>query len=294
MARVAAFLTMEDTAGWSIDAGLAIPHLERRGWRVEWVPWRGSPRDWNAFDAVYMAAPWDYPRDAEGFLALLERIDRSRAVLVNDLALVRWNITKTYLRDIEARGVPIVPSAWLERLAPGELEPWFGHFRSDCLVVKPTVSTNATDTFVVQRSAAAGLEASLAAAFGGRPCLVQPFLPAVRSEGEYSLFFFGRRYSHAVLKSPRPGDFRVQEEHGAEIRPIEPEPALHAAASLIVDTVEPFPVYARCDLVRGAPGFLLMELELIEPSMYLRMDAAAPERFAAEFDRYVARRRARA
>lgn len=293
MAR-AAFLTMEDTAGWSIDAGLAIPHLEQRGWRVEWVPWHGASRDWNDFDAVYMAAPWDYPRDAEGFLALLERIDRSRAVLVNDLALVRWNIAKTYLRDIEARGVPIVPSAWLERLAPAELEPWFANFRSDCLVVKPTVSTNATDTFVVQRSAAAGLEAALAAAFGGRPCLVQPFVPAVRSEGEYSLFFFGRRYSHAVLKIPRSGDFRVQEEHGADILPIEPEPALQAAAAVIVDMVEPFPVYARCDLVRGGGGFLLMELELIEPSMYLRMDAAAPERFAAEFHRYVTRGRAHA
>jgi hypothetical protein len=283
-----AFLTMENTAGWFIDADLAIPPMQALGWTIDTVPWRGGETDWRRYDAVYIGTPWDYPEDVEGFMRLLEQIDASGPVLINPLELVRWGLAKTYLRDLEAKGAEIVPSAWYERLPTGELLSFFDTLGSDRIVIKPVVSTNATDTFLLERQGASRLEPLLQRRFGNRAFVAQPFVRNVQVEGEFSLFYFGGVYSHAIQKVPRAQDFRVQEEHGASILAIEPEPALAACAHRILQLVDPLPVYARCDLLRGPDGrFLLMELELIEPSMYLRTNADAPQRFAQAFDDYV-------
>lgn len=287
-AKRCAFLTMDDTAGWSIDADLGISPLEARGWRVSSVPWRSPAVDWDRYTAVYIGTPWDYPEDVPRFLDVLERIDRSAAVLVNSMSLVRWNIAKTYLRDLGTRGAAVVPSLWPERLEAGQLAGFFEHFASDRLILKPVISTNATDTFLIDRESCAEAELALLPVFADRPLVVQPFLAGVREEGEYSLFFFGGDCSHAVRKVPKAGDFRVQEEHGAAIVPATPDRALADAARRVMRLVEPAPVYARCDFVRGSDGgYLLMELELIEPSMYLRTREGAAEAFADAFDRHV-------
>lgn len=284
-----AFLTMDNTDGWSIDADLGIAPLQARNWRVDWVPWRTPDVDWNRFDAVYIGTPWDYPNDFSRFIGVLERIDESRAVLVNDLALVRWNVPKTYLRDLETKGAAIVPGVWHERLEPGQLATFFDRLSVDRIIVKPVVSTNATDTHLLTRETARDSEKQLLHTFSDRALVAQPFIENIQTEGEFSLFYFGNKYSHAIQKIPKAHDFRVQEEHGADIKAIRPEPELVKCADRILKLVQPAPVYARCDLVRGPDGrFLLMELELIEPSMYLRMDSGAAERFAIEFDRYVA------
>lgn len=279
---------MDSTAGWSIDADLGIAPLEIRGWMVDQVPWRSPDVDWNVYDAVYIGTPWDYPEDVNRFIAVLERIDRSRAVLVNDLALVHWGLPKTYLRDLERRGADIVPSLWQTQLEQGDLAKYFDRIVADTLIIKPVVSTNATDTFLLERETASRHETALLQKFHNRAFVVQPFIASIKSDGEYSLFYFNNRFSHAIRKVPKARDFRVQEEHGAEITAIVPESVLIEAADRVLALVTPVPVYARCDLLRGPDGrFLLMELELIEPSMYLRMHADAPERFAAAFDQYV-------
>lgn len=290
--RRCAFLTMDSTEGWSIDADLGIAPLEARNWHVDWVPWRTPGVAWDCYDAVYIGVSWDYPQDAERFLRVLECVDRSRAVLVNDLVLVRWSLAKTYLRDLQRRGADIVPSLWCDRMSEGELEGWFGQLSTRQLIVKPVVSTNATDTFLLTQVAgvhnARADEAMLLRTFSDRAFVVQPFISDIRSGGECSLFYFGGEFSHAIRKRPKRGDFRAQEEHGAEVLAIEPDSSLIAIADRVLSLVDPMPVYARVDLVRGGDGrFLLLELELIEPSMYLRMHPDAPERFAAAFDRYV-------
>jgi glutathione synthase/RimK-type ligase-like ATP-grasp enzyme len=286
--RSCAFLAMENSEGWSIDVELGIPPLEARGWRVELVAWRRPGIDWNRFDAVYIGTPWDYPEDVEGFLSVLERIDASRAVLVNDLSLVRWNLRKTYLRDLAGRGADVVPSRWLDRYSAADVDRAARALDAERIVLKPVIGANATHAFLLTREEAAAAREQLAATYGERPLIVQPYLAAIESEGEFSLFYFGDELSHAIRKVPKRGDFRVQEEHGASITAVSPEPDLAHAADRVMSLVHPAPAYARCDLVRGADGrWLLMELELIEPSMYLRMHPDAPERFAAAIDRYV-------
>lgn len=286
--RRCAFLAMENSEGWSIDVELGIAPLEALGWQVELVPWRRSGIDWDRFDAVYIGTPWDYPEDADRFLSVLADIAASRAVLVNDLSLVRWNLPKTYLRELAERGADVVPGCWLDRYDPAAVERAAGELGAERIVLKPVVSSNARDTFLLTRAEARAAHERLRAAFGNRPLVVQPYMTAIESEGEFSLFYFGGELSHAIRKTPRAGDFRVQEEHGASIVRASPGPEAASAADFVMSLVRPVPAYARCDLVRGPDGrFLLMELELIEPSMYLRMDPAAPERFAAAFDCYV-------
>jgi glutathione synthase/RimK-type ligase-like ATP-grasp enzyme len=287
-----AFLTMEDTAGWSIDADLAFEPMSELGWRSDWVPWTRPGIDWGRFDAAYLAATWDYPDEPARFLDVLAAIDRSAAILVNPLDIVRWNIPKTYLRDLDAAGACIVPSLWFERFADCDLDAAFTHFDCDRIIVKPVVSTNANNTFLLDRRGASVARASLGEIFRARPFVVQRFLEAVVDEGEYSLFLIGDGFSHAISKRPKAGDFRVQEEHGASIEAVALTDELLAAAGTAMAGVPERPLYGRCDLVRDRSGELcVMELELIEPSLYLRMNDGAPARFASAFDEYIARAR---
>jgi hypothetical protein len=279
---------MADPAGWSIDAELAFPPLMRLGWTIDALPWRTDNVDWNRFDAVYIGTPWDYPEDPEHFIRMLEAIDKSSAILVNDIALVHWTMPKTYLRDLEDKGAPIVPSVWGEKSDDDTLDAAFNTFGVDKIIVKPVISTNATDTYLLERDDIRVLGAQLHETFADRPHVVQPFIENIRSEGEFSLFYFNKQFSHAIQKIPQRNDFRVQEEYGAKITAVDPEAALQKTADQVMQFVDPLPVYARADFVRGPDGhFLLMELELIEPSMYLRMDAEAPWRFAEAFHDYV-------
>jgi len=286
--RRCAFLTMEDTTGWNIDVDLGIPPLEALGWEVDSVPWRSSNPVWNEFDAVYIGAPWDYPEDPNRFLTLLASIDKSNAILVNDLSIVHWSMAKTYLRDLESNGAPIVPSLWYDGMASGTLGQAFDTFDAERIIIKPIVSTNATDTYLLTRESARDKQAALGNAFSKRPFVLQPFVESIQVDGEFSLFYFNRAFSHAIQKIPHPGDFRVQEEFGATIMPVDPEPALLAAGKRVIRMVDPMPAYGRVDFVRDSEDrYVVMELELIEPSMYLRTNPDAPRRFAEAFDQYV-------
>jgi hypothetical protein len=122
--------------------------------------------------------------------------------------------------------------------------------------------------------------AEIEAYFANRPLLIQPFERNIVDEGEYSLIYFNGRLSHAILKVPKSGDFRVQEEHGGDIRAVTAEAALRAAGDAAMQAVGRPLLYGRVDLVRSGPTFRVMELELIEPALYLRMDPGAPARFA--------------
>lgn len=279
---------MLDPGDFVTDYALAIPPMEKLGWQVVEVPWRSPDVDWNDFDAVYICTPWDYPDHVDEFLAVLESIERSKAVLVNPLTLVRWTLRKSYLRDLEARGAAIVPSSWQHGFDAAVVNQCFAGFGTDKLVIKPLVGANAADTYVLSRPLEGAVIEKLASVFRGRDCFVQPFIDSVETEGEFSLFYFGGDYSHAILKTPQAGDFRVQEEHGADIAAVTAAAELVDTATRVIALVEPQPLYARADFLRDARGrFLLMELEIIEPSLYLRMDESAPMRFARAFDRYV-------
>ena len=288
MGRRCAYLTMDDISGFVSDAELSFAPMAELGWDVEMVPWQ-SDLDWNAYELVYICTPWDYQNDVAGFLDVLATIETSSARLVNSLDLVRWNLQKTYLRELEARGADIVPSRFFKRFDADQVAACFDAHDTGTIVVKPVVGANSDNIFVLTRPLREEVVDDLARVFAERPFFVQPFVDSVRSEGEYSLFFFGGEYSHAILKKPKPGDFRTQEEHGADILSVEAPAALVETARHVLGVVDPQPVYVRADFVRGAgERFLLMELELIEPALYFRTDPGSAVRFASALSRAAA------
>lgn len=282
-----AFLTMEDEGDFVTDYSLAIPPLEALGWQVELVAWRDPPRRWDDYQSVYIAAPWDYTDDHDAFMRTLRHIEASPAQLVNDLQLVAWNLDKAYLRDLARDGVAIVPTSWHDTFETTGIESAFEQFSAERIVIKPRVGANAADTHVLHASAWRSSRALLAPLYEGRAHLLQPFIPSITAQGEYSLFYFGGEFSHVIRKVPAAGDFRVQEEHGASIEAVSLPPRLGVAGAAALAAVPGRACYARADFVEHGGAWLLMELELVEPSLYLRMDPAAPRRFAAALDAHV-------
>jgi hypothetical protein len=284
--RRCAFLTMDSLDGYISEGDeVAYAPLKALGWVVEAVPWRRPGVDWRRFDAVIIRTTWDYHEAPEAFVSVLEQVKRSGAPLENGLDLVIWNMNKTYLRDLERRGIPIVPTIWGSDIGPVNQKTILKRLGSDEVVLKPVIGASAYHTYRLNRGSATWSEA--AAVFEHREYLAQPFFASVVDEGDYSLFFFGGEYSHAVLKTPRSQDFRVQEEHGGIIRAAVASRELVSAGARVMAAIGQTPLYARVDLVQLTDaGYGLMELELIEPALYLRMDDGAPERFAFALDKH--------
>lgn len=278
--RRIAFLTMHDPSGFVIDDELAVLPLARRGIQVETIPWDRPGVDWRRYALVLIRSTWDYPQNAEAFLRVLETIEHAGVRLENGSEIVRWNMQKSYLRDLAARGIEIVPTFWRDGLAPGELVPLFKELRSEEGVIKPVVGANAQGAWRLDAARARTLAPEIEAFFDERPLMMQPFERGIVEEGEYSMIYLNGKHSHTILKKPKAGDFRVQEEHGSAIVPVEPEPALLAAGDAAIAAVGQRLLYARADLVRSGEAFRVMELELVEPSLYLRIDPGAAERFA--------------
>ena len=278
--RRVAFLTLRNPSGFVIDDDLAILPLARRGWQVESLPWNRPGVDWRRYDLVVIRSTWDYQHHADKFLDVLEKIENSGVRLHNSSEIVRWNMRKSYLRDLASRGVETVPTFWREGLDAGELLPLFEELRSDEAVIKPVMSGTAEGAWRLDRERVRTLAPEIEAYFANRPLMLQPFERGIVMEGEFSMIYFNGAHSHSLLKVPKHGDFRVQEEHGSEIIPVMPEPALLATGNAAIAAVGSRLLYARADLVRSGDMFRVMELELVEPALYLRTEAGAPERFA--------------
>lgn len=278
--RRVAFLTLSDPTGFVMDDDLAIAPLAKRGWQVETLPWDRRGVDWRRYQLVVIRSTWDYQHYPDKFLGVLAAIESSDVRLENGSEIARWNMRKTYLRDLAARGVEIVPTFWREQLGPGELLPLFDELRSKEAVIKPVMSGKAEGAWRLDRDRTKSLAAEIETYFASRPLMLQPFERGIVEEGEFSMIYLNGVHSHSLLKVPKHGDFRVQEEHGSEIIPVSPEPALRAAGDAAIAAIGRKLLYARADLVRSGDSFRVMELELVEPALYLRTESGAPDRFA--------------
>lgn len=293
-----AILTMDNLSDFECYDNLLDEPLAALGWQTKLVSWRDNNTQWQEFDAVIIRSPWDYQDDAENFIALLKQIEQSSPILQNSLTTVRWNIDKYYLNALSLKNINIVPTLWGSNFKAGDIDDYFAHFNCQQLVIKPRISANADNTFWLKKVSAEKYTKELKLIFGQTRFMVQPFIENIVNEGEFSLFYFDGKYSHAILKTPKQDDFRVQEEHGGCLRTIEPEEALlmqaQSTLSVICNEVGEMPLYARLDFVRIMPiqvqsalasdSFALMEAELIEPSLYFNMDTKAAKRFSDAFN----------
>jgi glutathione synthase/RimK-type ligase-like ATP-grasp enzyme len=204
----------------------------------------------------------------------VEGWERQGVRLQNPASVLRWNADKRYLGELARRGAPVVPTLYADRLTMAAMDAAARQFGTDELVAKPQISSTAWQT--IRWSPGDSLEGGPEGA-----AMIQPYLPEIERTGELSLIYFGGRFSHAIRKLPKAGDFRVQPEYDGIIASCAPSPPEIEAVERILRTVDESLLYARIDLVRGLDGEpQLIELELIEPDLYLGFDPAGGAGFA--------------
>ena len=262
------------------DDWLTLAPLAARGIGVRPLVWDSeAARDLRG-GTIVIRSCWDYHHRAEEFLAWIRALRARGATFWNPPEVVAWNANKLYLRDLAARGVRVPETRWFPRGATARLAEALREAGWREAVVKPLISATAHRTWITSPDTAPDEEAAFADLLAGTGAMLQRFVPEVASAGEWSLIFFNGVFSHAALKRPKPGDFRVQEDHGGMSLPAEAPPRLIERAARILRLVEEPLLYARVDGIEANGEFHLMELELIEPLLFLALDPHAPERFA--------------
>ena len=254
--------------------------LEARGASVEARAWNAPNAGWDGFDAVVLRSNWDYHFEPEAFLAWLDRLERAGARVFNPPALVRWNLSKAYLLELARAGVPTVATVILEDETRAGLEAVMATRGWRRVVMKPVISASAHHTRLVSAATTEEAVAALASGAVRRPVLVQPFVEEIQTRGEWSLIFIETEMTHAVLKRPAAGEFRVQPHLGGSVETPAPSDAARTVARAALAALPAPPLYARIDGVEAAAGFQIMEVEVNEPGLFFPHAPAAAARLA--------------
>ena len=267
------------TSEWGItrDDRLAADVLESRGATVTPVVWTEDTRP--DIDVLVVRSTWGYQHRIPEFARWLVDLDHLGIPVWNPPHVLRWNLVKNYLRDLEAAGIAVAPTEWIQGKAPA-LESLLEEKGWDAAVVKPMISASGHRTFRTTRDSASHDGDKYHDALSTGAIMIQPFLPEIATEGEWSLVFIDGHFSHAVLKRPAPDGFLVQPEHGGNSIPASPLPRLIDDAALALGAAPGRTLYARVDGVRRGERLVLLELELLEPDLFFRFDTGAAERFA--------------
>ncbi|TVQ78107.1 MAG: hypothetical protein EA369_07580 [Bradymonadales bacterium] len=255
--------------------------LEANGLRVSLENWERFEPESQRMQAVLFRTTWGYPKKLKAFKNLLKSLSKSGLDVWNSPNQIRWNLKKDYLLKLEGLGYPVIPSKLLRREELRNISDILSKLEYESFVIKPLVGSSALGCHRLELGDSLEL---LTQELQNSNCdhwLLQEFQETLITEGELSLVFFENEFSHAALKRPGQDDYRVQEELGGkvEITPC-PSEALRVAKK-ILNGLEEEPLYARVDLVRKNKGYLLMELELIEPDLFLRLHKPSVAQFSS-------------
>lgn len=277
--RRVALVTSAKLPKLTTDDRLLLAPLAQRGVQTEPAIWDDAAVDWSSYDAIVLRSTWDYHLKTEMFLHWIKALAATRARLWNPATVICWNANKVYLRDLDAKGIAIVPTIWPDASERATLRERLQELDWKKAVLKPRISATAYRTELITPENANSAQNLFEELLAGPGAMVQRFMDSIIHEGEWSLMFFDGVFSHAILKTPASGDFRAQSDFGGSDRLTDPPPHVLKSATNILQTIEPT-LYARVDGVVEDNRFHLMELELIEPALFLSSHPAAPARFA--------------
>jgi glutathione synthase/RimK-type ligase-like ATP-grasp enzyme len=259
-----ALATCSSVPDWEVDDRVFHAALAARGVDAPQVVWDDPTADWSSFDAVLIRTTWDYQDKRDAFVAWAERLT---VPLHNPADIVRWNTHKSYLRDLEARGVPIVPTVWLARGTAPDIASLCSRRGWHRAFLKPCVGATARETLRFDAGDPRAQQHAMRL-LANEDLMLQPYLSRVETEGELSAIFIDGELTHSVRKVPVPGDYRVQDDFGAKDYLIDfPDVAL---ARRTIDAASRGLLYGRADFLVADEGLQLTELELVEPSLFFR------------------------
>lgn len=254
---------------------LSLPNTQ-----IDVVAWDDETTDWTTYDYLIFRTTWDYYYDPQKFDAWLQKIQDLGIKTLNPVHTIRRNQHKFYLQDLQNKGIDIIPTIFIPKNTPLDLNVLQEHNWQKA-IIKPAVSAGSFCTKLFDSSESQAIFAEYSDLLQERDLLLQPFLPQIQTDGEISILFFNGKYSHAIVKTPVEGDFRIQVQYGGKYQIYEPSQALIATAQNIVKTFDDDLLYARVDGILHEGKFLLMELELIEPDLYFTTHHAAEPNFIA-------------
>ena len=253
------------------------PALRDHDLELDVIDWEAPISAFAGLEMVVLGTAWNYQDKSEAFLARLDELEARGITVCNAPDTVRWNITKSYLRELSENGAATIPTLWREIVTyKGALEA-MEVFETDRIVVKRQIGAGAEGQELLVRSALPDAGWSF-----GHPAMLQPYLPAIASEGELSFIFIDGELSHGVRKHAAKGEYRIQSLYGGTESVHTPTAQEEQAARAIIAAL-PFdpPLYARIDMLRSDDQLLLMEAEMIEPYLYPVQGPLLGERLAA-------------
>lgn len=267
--------------GYVTDDHLTLPLLKKEGWAVDVVSWTATC-DWSVYKAAIVRTTWDYTLRLNEFLEKMKLISQQTR-LINNYETILWNSRKTYLQDLQKWGLKTIPT---EFNWPQDWAALFTQWQTGDIMAKPQVGANSVGTHMITPS-----NIPKSPVFNESP-LIQPFRERILTDGELSFHFFNGEFSHLVRKFPKVGDYRVQEEHGGTILSEDPSKEDLAEATHIYQTIEKHlkepSLFNRIDVVKNSQHEMeIMEVEVVEPSLYFRTHKNAPANFVKALSKYL-------
>lgn len=261
--------------------------LESRGLRVSRTNWDNPDFNWSKTRYIIFRTTWDYFNRFAEFSEWLKRVS-TQTKLINPLNTIHWSLDKHYLHDLEIKGIQIPQTIFIE---PGEkrnLAEIAKNTGWQEIVIKPAISGAARHTYRLNENNIKEHEAVFRELIQSESMLLQEFQKNILTKGEVAFMLFGGRYSHAVLKKAKQGDYRVQDDFGGSVHDYTPTVEEIIFAEKAVAACESVPVYARVDVIWDNENKLCVsELELIEPELWFRKSSKAAELFAEEVARFI-------
>lgn len=274
-------LTSADHPQLTLGEVLLPPALQALGAQVQICVWDDPTILWKEFDVVVVRCPWDYYKKLPAFLRLLDHLEELAVPVLNDVQTLRWNLNKNYLFELEQQGCAVIPGLRITPEDGRSLPQLLQALGCDEAVLKPVQSAGAWRTLRLQADQLVAAEQQFAQWRSEQDFLLQAFMPEIVNEGEWSLVFFNGVYSHGLLKRVKDGDFRVQSDHGGSVHAMDIPVTIQKQAAAMLQGLTRMPCYARVDGVIRDGQLILMELELLEPELFLEVDKEAAPRFAS-------------
>ncbi len=273
MFKIAVLTCSEINENTTVDDDLCWNILKKRNIDIVEVIW-DEEHDYSVYDLVLIRTTWDYQYKKELFAKKIQQIS-TQARLVNPANIVLWNMNKKYLVEFQEKGLPVIPSIYRENINAQEIEKLLSQKEfQEGIIIKPCVGGSSFGIQLIK-----SLNDFEQVKEG--QWLIQPYLPDISSRGETSLIFFNGKFSHAIIKEPKAGEFRSQEEYGSKIYSVKPSEEQFKIANRVLDSLENVLPYARVDLIPNKDSFMLVELELIEPCLFLHYEPEiAPQNMA--------------
>ena len=263
---------------------LVINALEGKDLSVIKKDWNDPNFNWNNTRSVLFRSTWDYFDNFEQFKKWFDKT-RNTCLMINSSETIEWNLDKHYLLDLQKHQIPIPNSEFIQRESSVDLSLLMQEKNWNEIVVKPTISGAAKNTYRLKKEDINQFDSTWKKLTYQEDFIVQEFQNNVIKKGEVAMMVIGGKYTHAVLKKAKEGDFRVQDDFGGSIAKYSPSEKMVKLAEKCTGILSAIPSYARVDIIWDNSGDLAVsELELIEPELWFRLNPNAAQKLAEHVD----------